>query len=68
MASSIKVFKLASNQNAKAACVCFVFFFHYFKYYVQNVFSKITMLYLIAKVKRKNKLFNLKHEIVLCQK
>ena len=26
------------------------------------------MLYLIAKVERKNKLFNLKHEIILCQK
>ena len=26
------------------------------------------MLYLIAKVERKNKLFNLKHEITLCQK
>ena len=26
------------------------------------------MLYIIAKVERKNKLFNLKHEIILCQK
>ena len=26
------------------------------------------MLYIIAKVKRKNKLCNLKHEIILCQK
>ena len=26
------------------------------------------VLYLIAKVERKNKLFNLKHEIILCQK
>ena len=69
MASSIKkVLKLASNQSVKTACVCIVFFFHYFKYYGQNVFSRITVLYLIAKVERKNKLFNLKHEITLCQK
>ena len=26
------------------------------------------MLYIIAKVERKTKLFNLKHEIILCQK
>ena len=26
------------------------------------------VLYLIAKVERKNKFFNLKHEIILCQK
>ena len=26
------------------------------------------VLYIIAKVERKNKLFNLKHEIILCQK
>ena len=26
------------------------------------------MLYIIAKVERKNKLFNLKHEIILCLK
>ena len=26
------------------------------------------MLYIIAKVERKNKPFNLKHEIILCQK
>ena len=26
------------------------------------------VLYLVAKVERKNKLFNLKHEIILCQK
>ena len=64
MASSIKVF----NQSVKTARVCIVFFFHYFKYYGQNIFSRITVLYLIAKVERKNKLFNLKHEIILCQK
>ena len=61
-------FKLASNQSVKTACVCIVFFFHYFKYYGQNVFSRIKVLYLIAKVERKNKLFNLKHEIISCQK
>ena len=59
---------MSSNQSVKTACVCIVFFFHYFKYYGQNVFSRITVLYLIAKVERKNKLFNLKHEIILCQK
>ena len=48
--------------------MCIVFFFHYFKYYGQNVFSRITVLYLIAKVERNNKLFNLKHEIMLGQK
>ena len=41
---------------------------HYLKYYSQNSFSRITVLYLIPKVERKNKLFNLKHEIILCQK
>ena len=46
---------------------CIVLFFHYFKY-GQNVFSRMTVLYLIAKFERKNKLFNLKHEIILCQK
>ena len=53
---------------SKLLVFCIVFFFHYFKYYGQNVFSRITVLYLIAKVERKNKLFNLKHEITLCQK
>ena len=43
-------------------------FFHYFKNYAQNIFSRIMVLYIIAKVERKNKLFNLKHEIILCQK
>ena len=67
--SSIKKFlKLASNQSVKTACVCIFLFFHFFKYYGQNVFSRITVLYLIAKVERKNKLFNLKYEIILCQK
>ena len=61
-----RLFKLASNQSVKTACVC-IFFFHYFKYYGQNVFSRITVLYLIAKVEKK-KLFNLKHEIILRQK
>ena len=63
-----RFFKLASNQGVKTACVCIVFFFHYFKYYGQNVFSRITVLYIIAKVERKTKLLNLKHEIILCQK
>ena len=58
---------MASNQSVKTACACIAFFFH-FKYYSQNVFSRITVPYLIAKVERKNKLFNLKHEIILCQK
>ena len=43
-------------------------FFHYFKNYAQNIFSRIMVLYIIAKVERKNNLFNLKHEIILCQK
>ena len=58
---------MASNQSVKTACACIAFFFH-FKYYSQNVFSRITVPYLIAKVERKNKLFNLKHEIILCLK
>ena len=37
----------------ETACVCIVFFFHYFKYYDQNIFSRTTVLYLIAKVERK---------------
>ena len=59
-------FKLASNKCVKTACVCIVFFFHSFKYYGQNIFSRITVLYSIAKVERKEKTFDLKHEI--CQK
>ena len=31
-------------------CVYIVFFFHYFKYYGQNILSRTTALYLIAKV------------------
>ena len=46
--------KLASNKSVKTACICIVFFFfHYFKYYGQNIFSRRTVLYLIAKVERK---------------
>ena len=61
MASSQKkkrFFKLPSVKSVKTACVCIVFFFHYFKYYGQNIFSRTTVLYLIAlKLKEKNKLF-----------
>ena len=39
--------------SVKTACVYILFFFHYFKYYGQNIFSRITVLYLIAKVERK---------------
>ena len=60
--------KLAPNKSVKTACVCIAFFFHYFKYYGQNIFSRITVLYLIARVERKEKTFYLKHEIILCQK
>ena len=59
-------FKLATNKSAKTACVCIVF-----KYYGQNIFSKITVLYLIAKVeimKLSPEIIKLKHEIILCQK
>ena len=59
-----RLFKLASNKCVKTACVCIVFFFHYSKYYGQNIFSRITVLYLIAKVKEKKKTFYLKHEII----
>ena len=48
-----RYFKLASKKSVKTACVCTVFFFHYFKYYVENIFSRITVLYLIVKVERK---------------
>ena len=44
--------KLASVKSVKTVCVCIVFFFHYFKY-GQNIFSRITVLYWIAKVERK---------------
>ena len=58
MASSQKIeqkrlFKLASVKSVSTACVCIVFFFHYFKNYGQNIFSRIKMSYLIAKVERK---------------
>ena len=46
----IEVLKLAS---VRSACVCIVFFFQYFKYYGQNIFSRTTVSYLIAKVERK---------------
>ena len=56
MASSIiRFFKLASVESVKTVCVCI--FFHYFKYYGQNIFSRIMELYLIAKVERTNFLF-----------
>ena len=58
MASSIiRFFKLASVKSVKTVCVCIVFFFHYFKYYGQNIFSRIMELYLTAKVERTNFLF-----------
>ena len=31
-------FKLAPIKSVKTACVCIVFFFHYFKYYGQKIF------------------------------
>ena len=62
-----RLFKLASNKGVKTACVCIVFFLHYFKYYVQKIFSRITVPYLIAKVERKEKTFYLKYEIILFQ-
>ena len=46
-------FKLAIVKSVKTAYVCIVFFFHYFKYYGQNILSRITVLYLIPKVERK---------------
>ena len=45
-----------------------VSFFHYFKYYGQNIFSRTAVLYLIAKVERKESTLYLKHEIILYQK
>ena len=66
MASSIiRFFKLAS------VCVCIVFFFHYFKYYGQNIFSRITVLYLIAKVeimKLSHEIIKLKYEILVSER
>ena len=35
-----RLFKLASNRSVKTSCVCIVFFFHYFKYYVQKISFK----------------------------
>ena len=67
-ASEERFFKLAPNKSLKTACVCIAFFFHYFKHYGQNIFSRITVLYLIAKVEIKEKTFYLKHEIALFQK
>ena len=43
----------------------------YFKYYGQNIFFGIAVLYLIAKVeimKLSHEIIKLKHEIILCQK
>ena len=45
--------KLVSVKNVKTACVGIIFFFPYFKYYGQNIFSQTMMSYLIAKVERK---------------
>ena len=45
-----------------------LFFFHYFKYYGQNIFSRMTVLYLIPKVERKESTFYSKHEIIFGQK
>ena len=42
-------------------------FFHYFKHYGENIFSRIAVLYLIAKVERKET-FYLKNKTILCQK
>ena len=45
---------------------------HYFKYYGQNIFSRIMSLCLIPKVeiimKLSHEIIKLKHEIILCQK
>ena len=62
-----RFFKLASVKSVKTACVCIVLFFHYLKY-GQSIFSRTTVLYLIAKVERKDQTFYLKHEIMLYQK
>ena len=43
----------------------------YFKYYDQNIFLRIIVLYLIAKVeimKLSHEIIKSKHEIILCQK
>ena len=70
MASSRKngqrrFFKLASVKSVKTACVCIVFFLHYFKYYSQSIFSITTVLYLIAQIEIT---LYLKHVIILYQK
>ena len=53
-----RFFKLASVKSAKTYCVCILYFFHYFKHYSQNIVSRTTVSYLIAKVERKeNSLF-----------
>ena len=46
-------FKLAFVKSVKTVRVCIVIFFHYFKYYGQNMFSITMVLYLIANVERK---------------
>ena len=51
-----RFFKLAPNKSVKTACVFIAFFFYYFRY-GQNIFSRITVLYLIAKLKEKKILF-----------
>ena len=38
------------------------------EYYGQNILSRTTVLYLIAKVERKEQTLYLKHEIILYQK
>ena len=63
-----RFFKLAADKSVKTACVCIAFFFHCFKYYGQNIFSRITVLYLIAKVERKEKTFYLKQDYPLSEK
>ena len=45
----LNLYLLASD---KTACVCIVFFFHYFKY-GKNIFSRTMVPYLIAKVEGK---------------
>ena len=64
----IRFFELASVKCVKTACVCIVFFLHYFKYYGQNIFLKTTVSYLIAKVERKEETLYLKHEVILYQR
>ena len=45
-------FEIRNYTSVKTAWACIVFFFHDFKYYGQNIFSRITVLYLIVKVER----------------